>query len=180
MRLNDFRNESVELDFNKTVKLAEIENKWVTVTNTTTITTKYGKKNVAVLDDNSMIYLTMGFEDLMNETLPIKIEIIKAISKSGNEYWTYRKEREEFKKLKDIYIEDIEEELTLITARSIKTKYGDAVIVMFEEYDDTFICNCNFLMTDKIQNALASGTKINCIVVKKISKTTGKEYFTLA
>lgn len=132
MRLPE--NNYVEVNFDQRVKIEEIANKKIKIVQIGNMTTKFGKKSFALLDDGRWFYITETLDHLTKqESLPFTCTISKTESKNGNSYWTSDLKPVSTNK----HITELEgHEIEIIYMEPINTKYGERIKLTYWNHED--------------------------------------------
>lgn len=185
MRLPE--NNFVEVDFDKRVKIEKLANKNIKIVKFGTMTTKFGKKSFALLDNDKWFYLTESLDFLTECELPLKTKIYSKESKSGNTYWTTDDKYEN--STTRIHITELEgREIEIHNMRLVDTKYGERIGIDFfflEDDNDTYyttLTRWNSLydyVCDQTNGdpSLLFDDPIQLKVILKQSKNSDNKYF---
>ena len=132
MRLPE--NNFVEVNFDQRVKIEAIANKKIKIVQIGNMTTKFGKKSFALLDDGRWFYITETLDHLTKqEKLPFTCTISKTESKNGNSYWTSDLKPVSTNK----HITELEGQiLDIVWMDLIDTKYGERVRITYWNHED--------------------------------------------
>jgi len=169
-----------EMDFDQRVTVEDILDKEITITGIGSMTTKFGLKNFAELDNGKWFYLTDSLERITKEEYPITGKITKAKSKNGNNYWKWNKLFE------DEIVNISELENTIIKIKEMKkvnTKYGTKNLITLTDGRKCFT-NWEYLYEDMIKlfgeefNETLNEDPLIVKVITKISKKSSQKYYT--
>jgi len=176
-------NNFVEVDFEKRIKIEEIAGQEVTVVEIGSMTTKFGRKNFAVLDDDRWFYINTTLDHLVDLETPFNVIITKTTSESGTEYWTSNKKTR--KTFNTVHITDlIGERILVYSMRLVNTKFGERVAIDFNKPDDdtpySAVTNWDYLydyVADTLDGEFDKLVKdpLDIVVIEKKSKA-GKTY----
>lgn len=176
-------NNFVEVDFEKRIKIEEIAGQEVTVVDIGNMTTKFGRKNFALLEDGRWFYINTTLDHLVDLETPFNVIITKTTSESGTEYWTSNKKTR--KTFNTVHITDlIGERILVYSMRLVNTKFGERVAIDFNKPDDdtpySAVTNWDYLydyVADTLDGEFDKLVKdpLDIVVIEKKSKA-GKTY----
>lgn len=159
MKLNDIRTQSnyIELDFDSRYTVQQIADVSILVTDFTTMTTAYGKKDIALFTYSKgkktisgWFYLTETLSHLKDAQTPFNVTITKKKSATGKEYWTSNLK----KTYNNVKITDLVDEIiTIKNIVPIDTRYGVAYRVTANHNDQevSFLSNWEYLYNDLLR-----------------------------
>ena len=176
-------NNFVEIDFEKRIKIEEIAGQEVTIVEIGSMTTKFGRKNFAVLDDDRWFYINTTLDHLVDLETPFNVTITKTTSESGTEYWTSDKKPK--KSYNSVHITDlVGEHILVYSMRLVNTKFGERVAIDFNKPNDdtcySAVTNWDYLydyIADTLDGYFEKLVKdpLDIVVIEKKSKS-GKTY----
>lgn len=125
---NEMNTNYEKVDFEKRVNVKELENQTITIKAVKKMTTQYGVKDYAVLDDGRWFYFTKPLEYLKTiKSFPFTTKIIKVKSQTSGKFY-YTCEKENKFKSKSV-TELINKYIVIDEIKPIETKYGNKFVI---------------------------------------------------
>lgn len=168
-----------ELNFDERISIDKIANQPIFIEDVGQMTTKFGKKYYAMLDDGRWFYLTDTLEKIAEkyntEHSGFECIIVKKTSKTGNTYWSTNLFTSQFetKTISDF----IDKTIYIFHMETINTKYGEKLLITFSDKNGNIWQSFTswVKLADLVSNDEIASDPLQVRVINKISKT-GRTY----